>query len=437
MIKIRSERPTCAVEEISPFLLGLAMILLVSCASRVRTAAKPVPQKPLTEPKLQASAESQWSWTDFMGEVREYSQARDALQRIMEENSVSGLSVYLIQRITPLSKAKGAEIQIFNLGIENPNTKKPIDEATVFRAERMGQPVLGYLVFKLVGDGLFDIDQPLHQYLPKPLPDYPNYADLKGDSRFKRLTARMILSHQSGLVNSRFASPDHKLAFEASPGKGFGYSEEGYKLLQFVLEQKFGQSINELAKSIVFGFLSLNHTSFVREPRYEGHFATAAGASAASADLDSDVSKTFYTNAKDYNRFIWTVAVNGGALAALASRPYFLREVSVRSATILEQPRPGIRPNFPKGLGWSCGWGKYEKGFIYRRFPNLMTFMGHRKQGTECYATSFMAAGRVTAISIFVVGNTRHSVTSQILRVMVGELDPPLDWLGFDLEAII
>jgi CubicO group peptidase (beta-lactamase class C family) len=246
----------------------------------------------------------------------------------------------------------------------------------------------------------------------------------------------MILCHQSGLVNSRLASPDHKLTFETSPGKGFRYSEEGYRLLQFVLEQKSGQSINELAKSIVFGPLSLNRTSFVWEPRYEGHFATAAGPSAVSGDLNTDISKTFYTNAKDYNRFIWAVAVNGGALDPLTSRPYFQREVDVRSETIFEQPRPGIRPNIPKGLGWSCGWGKYEKGSIFRGFPNL-TFMGHRKQGTECYATSFMAAGRVTAISIFVVGNTQHSVTSQILHVMVGELDPPLDWLGFDLEAII
>jgi CubicO group peptidase (beta-lactamase class C family) len=355
----------------------------------------------------------------------------------MEENGVSGLSVYLIQRIFPPSKAKDAEIQIINIGVEDPTTKKPIDEATVFRAERMGQPVLGYLVFKLVDDGLFDIDQPLYQYLPKPLPDYPNYADLKGDSRFKRLTARLILSHQSGLVNSRDANPDYKLAFKTSPGKGFGYSEEGYGLLQFVLEQKFGQSINELVKSIVFGPLSLNHMSFVREPRFEEHFATAAGSAAVSEDLNIDISKTFYANAKDYMRFIWSVEVDGGALDPLASRPYFQREADVRSATILEQPIPGIRPNLPKGLGWSCGWGKYEKGFIYRRFPNTLTFMGHRTQGTECYATSFMAAGRETAISIFVVGRTRHSVTAQILRVMVGELDPPLDWLGFDLEEII
>lgn len=415
--------------------LGLTTILNVSCASKPQTATNPLPQNPLAVPEFQASAGSQGSWTDFMGEVREYSQARDALQKIMKGNGVSGLSVYLIQRT--LSKVKGAEVQFINLGIEDPRTKKPIDETTVFRAKRMGQPVLAYLIFKLVTDGRFDIDQPLYQYLSKPLPDYPNYADFKSDSRFKRLTARLILSHQSGLVNSRYANPSHKLAFEASPGKGFGYSEEGYELLQFVLEQKFGRDINELAKLIVFGPLSLTRLSFVLEPLHGGHFATIAEPPTVSEVPDINTSKTFYSNAKDYMRFIWSVMVDGGALDLLACRPFIQREVDTRSATILEKPRPGNHLIIPSGLGWSCGWGKYEKGYIYRRYPNIITFMGHREQGIECYATSFTAGGKSTAISIFAVGNTRHSVTSQILRAMIGEIEPPLDWLGFDLEAII
>jgi CubicO group peptidase (beta-lactamase class C family) len=351
----------------------------------------------------------------------------------MDESGVSGLSVYLIQRIYTPSMSKGAEIQIFNLGVENPDTRKPIDDGTVFRAGRMGQPVLGYLIFKLVDEGQFDIDRPLQEYLAKLLPDYPAYADLRNDSRYERLTARLILSQQSGLVNLRFAHPDHKLTFERSPGKGFGYSEEGYGLLQFVLEQKFGRSVNELAKSFVFDSLSLNRTSFIREPRFEGHIATASGASAFSAISRSDVSMTFYTNAANYNTFLWAVAVNGGAIDHLVSRPYSMREVMVGSAKIFEQPRPGNIPNIPNGLGWSCGWGKYEKGTVYG-FPNFITFMGFREQGTECYATSFYLAERSTAISIFLVGQMRHSVTAQILHMIVGELDPPLDWLGFGDE---
>jgi CubicO group peptidase (beta-lactamase class C family) len=417
-------------------LFGLAMILLISCAPRTQTVATTLPQDPLTEPKSLAGIDPRGSWTDFRGEVREYSRTQGALQKIMEENGVAGLSVYLIQRAP--SRVKGAETQFINFGIEDPNTKKPVDDTTVFRAERMGHPVLAYLVFKLVTDGQFDIDQPLYQYLSKDLPDFPNYADLKGDSRFKRLTARLILSHQSGLSNSRDANPDHRLTFEASPGKGFAYSEEGYLLLQFVLEQKFGRNINELAKSIVFDPLSLNRMSFVREPRFEGHFATADGSIDDSKHLKTDISKTFYTSAKDYVRFIWLVMVGFGGLDFLACRPFFQREVDIRSATILEKPRPGNHLIIPNGLGWSCGWGKYEKGYIYRRYPNIITFMGHREQGIECYAASFTTAGGTsTAISIFVVGKTRRSITSEVLRAMVGELDPPLDWLGFDSEANI
>lgn len=59
------------------------------------------------------------------------------------------------------------------------------------------------LVMRLVDQGKLDLDRPIYQYLPKPLPDYPNYNDLAGDPRYKRITARMLLDHTAGFANLR------------------------------------------------------------------------------------------------------------------------------------------------------------------------------------------------------------------------------------------
>jgi len=399
----------------------LMIVLLISCSSHVRTASPQMPQDSESNLTPHSAALSEMTWETFQGEVRNYVKTRDIISGIMEEYKVSGISIILTQkkfgRHSPMTYS-------FYLGVENPHTGKPIDGQTVFQAGRLGQPVFAYFVMRLFSGGWFNVNRPLYKYLPKPLPDYPAYQDLKGDSRYKRLTARLILSHQSGLVNSRLTHPEHRLTFETSPGKSFRYSEEGYRLLQFVLEQRFGRSLNDLAKSFVFDPLSMKDTSFVREPRFEGHFAIANGGGEDLKNLASDVSKTFITNAKDYADFIWPVMMHGGALDWVTCGLYFWPVVSVHSPTIFELPHPGEHPTIPKKLSWCMGWGTYK-------IPGSQAyFIGDRHQGIECYATIFDS--HRTAVSIFVVGNVQRSVTARILREIVGEVETPLKWLGFE-----
>ena len=92
---------------------------------------------------------------------------------------------------------------------------------------------------QLVGEGKLDLDRPIAAILPKPLPDYPAYADLKNDERWKKLTLRMLLDHTSGFSNFR-AFDGGKLVFRRDPGARYGYSGEGIRLAQFVIEQGLG-----------------------------------------------------------------------------------------------------------------------------------------------------------------------------------------------------
>jgi D-alanyl-D-alanine-carboxypeptidase/D-alanyl-D-alanine-endopeptidase len=394
--------------------LGVTIVLLISCTPSVQTTAPPRTQRPEDDLAPILTVQSEWSWKTIRGEVRTYEQTRKVLEAIIKEYGILGLSLALTQGT---NYAQQPKTYIFDLGLGK----------TAFKAGRLGQPVLAYLVMKLVTDEQFDIDKPLQKYLPKPLPEYPAYSDLKEDSRYKRLTARLILSHQSGLANSRLTHPEHKLTFETSPGDRFGYSEEGYRLLQFVLEQKFGRSLNDLAKSNVFDPLGMSQTSFIQEPRFEERLAPAASVGLDSKNSVSDVPGTFITSASDYTNFIWLTRMYSIHLSHEAFFSYVITpQVSVRSSSIFEPPRTGDRPTLPKRLSWCLGWGIYE---IPRTWG--LCFIGQRHQGTECFAMAFESL-RSTALSIFVTGNVQRSVSARIIREILGEIETPLTWLGFE-----
>jgi CubicO group peptidase (beta-lactamase class C family) len=67
----------------------------------------------------------------------------------------------------------------------------------------------------------------LYKYLP--------YPDIEYDDRYKLITARYALSHQTGFPNWRYDEPDKKLDIMFKPGTGFHYSGEGYQYLAKVI----------------------------------------------------------------------------------------------------------------------------------------------------------------------------------------------------------
>src|SRR5581483_7339401 len=103
-----------------------------------------------------------------------------------------------------------------------------------------------YTVLQLVQEKVLDLDRPVYQYLPKPLPEYEDWADLAGDGRWKKFTARMLLSHTSGLPNWRYFEDDKKLHIHFEPGTKYAYSGEGLQLLQLVVETITKQPLQEL-----------------------------------------------------------------------------------------------------------------------------------------------------------------------------------------------
>ncbi|NWF88773.1 MAG: serine hydrolase, partial [Ignavibacteriaceae bacterium] len=150
--------------------------------------------------------------------------------QLMNELSVPGVSISIIQ------KNKIAFSKSF--GVADANTEIQVDDKTMFEACSMSKPVFAYIVLQLVQEGKLDLDKPLYNYMPEKFvsedEDYP-----------KQITARMILTHTSGLPNWRKGGEEREnpLPIYFKPGTKFHYSGEGFYYLQRVVERITNQTL--------------------------------------------------------------------------------------------------------------------------------------------------------------------------------------------------
>jgi CubicO group peptidase (beta-lactamase class C family) len=190
--------------------------------------------------------------------------------------------------------------------------------------------VFAYLVMLLVEEGAIDLDKPLQAYLSKPLPEYPAYADLAGDDRYKQITARMVLSHSSGFPNWRQFEPDGRLKFLFAPGARHSYSGEGIALLQIVVEEITGCGLETLARQKIFEPLAMTHTSYTWQKTFETNAARPHDEFGRTQRLPRrtvpDAAGSMVTTGGDYARL----------LAAI------LNATGQRKATVDEMLRPQI-----------------------------------------------------------------------------------------------
>ena len=129
--------------------------------------------------------------------------------RVMKGAEVPGVGLAILN--------DGKIVYLKGYGLRDTEQKLPMTPQTIMSAASFTKVAFGDMVMQLVDKGQLNLDKPVYEYLPKPLPDYPNYQDLASDSRYKKITARMLMSHTSGFPNWRWFNDDRKLniAFEA------------------------------------------------------------------------------------------------------------------------------------------------------------------------------------------------------------------------------
>jgi CubicO group peptidase (beta-lactamase class C family) len=286
-----------------------------------------------------------------------------------------------VTRVTTAGKVTGVGIAILTggtiaylkaYGIRDKEKNLPLTTDSVMSAASFTKVAFAYLAMQLVDDGSLSLDKPVYEYLPKPLPEYENYKDLAGDPRYKKITARMLLSHTSGLPNWRWFTDEKSLRIYFEPGSRFAYSGEGIALLQLVVESVTKRGLNELMDDRVFGPLGMSRTSMVWESRFDENYANGYDEEGKSLGSQrrtkAGAAASMLTTVSDFARFMQAV-LNGTGLRRETRELMLSPQVRISSlhefptlSTETTNQNDGIRLSY--GLGWGLYWTPYGKAFF-------------------------------------------------------------------------
>jgi CubicO group peptidase (beta-lactamase class C family) len=279
------------------------------------------------------------------------------VQHLMDTAHVTGLCLGIVEDGRP------AYIQAY--GYKNKPANERNDTATCFYGASLSKPLFAYLVMKLVDQGKIDLDRPLYQYLPKPIPEYDRYKDLADDPRWKLLTARHCLDHTTGFPNFKWFNPrgNNKLEIFYTPGTHYGYSGEGMLLLQLAVETVTGKPLDSLAQEMVIVPFGMRRTGYIWHPAFESDFAVG------HLENESPIRKKRWTTASaagslettiaDYTRFLAaTVLIEG--LSAKSWKEMTSKQIAIHSAHQFPSlDTATTTENDAIGLGYGLGWGVF------------------------------------------------------------------------------
>lgn len=242
-----------------------------------------------------------------------------AIERLMQRERVQGMAVAMIE--------DGKVSQVRAFGRRSAQPDQPLTINTVMYGASLTKAAFSYMVLQLVDEGKLKLDAPIADLLPRPLPDYEGYADLKDDARWRLLTPRMLLNHSAGFANFRWLEDDKRLQFHFTPGQRYAYSGEGINLLQLVLEQGLGLDAGKEMQLRLFDRFGLTRTSMRWRPDFASELADGFDLHGATAPHDKRgkvrAAGSMDTTISDQAR-LWAAMMRGDGLSA-ASRAEFIR----------------------------------------------------------------------------------------------------------------
>lgn len=347
-----------------------------------------------------------------------------------------------IEELTKAARVQGLIVAVFNdaravysraFGYADLPSRTPLATSTEFYGASLSKAVFAVLVMKLVERGVIDLDTPLQNYVKEPLWKnrgtawHEDLGALEGDPRYRKITARMSLSHTTGLSGWRWFEPDQKLRIHFEPGARYSYSGEGMTFLQIVLEKVTGKPLEELMREHIFEPYGMKTSSYTWQPRFEASYALGHKADGTTYPKDKDnaprAPSTLETTPEDYVRFMEAV-LRGDGLSHASWKEMFAPQVRIRSRTQFgpgstEETTANDGIELSYGLGWGLlrtphGWGGFKEG---------------HGDGFQHYSIVF----RDRRLGVLLMSNSDNaeSIFDHLLKLTIADSYTPLEWENY------
>lgn len=347
-----------------------------------------------------------------------------------------------IGALTRAADVQGITVTVFNdaeavysraFGHADLPARRPLRTDTELYGASLSKAVFAVLVMRLVEKGIIDLDTPLQDYLDEPLwrnegtEWHEDLSDLREDPRHRKITARMALSHTTGMPNWRWFEPDEKLRIHFEPGERYQYSGEGMVFLQIALQNITGKPLEALMREEVFGPFGMNVSSYTWQARFEANYALGHGSDGSTYPRDKDnaarAPSTLETTTEDYVRFMEAV-LRGDGLSEASWEEMFRPQIRIRTRS---QFGPGASEetdaNDDIELSYGLGWGLLRTPYGWGAFKE-----GHG-DGFQHYSIVFPDSG----IGVLLMSNSDNaeSLFDHLLRLTIADSYTPLEWEGY------
>ena len=247
------------------------------------------------------------------------------IEKLLIENDVPALGLGIIKN------GELTKIEVYG----TLDQQRVAPHNTIFKMASLTKPIVAIVTLKLIDKGLLDLNEPLYKYWID--------LDVKDDNRHRKLTPKLVLTHQTGFPNWRYLNEDNKLTFQFEPGTQYQYSGEGFEYLRKAIENKFGKSIEELAEEYLFTPLGMSDTHFwwnseMDESRYAQNFDANGEKIETARYYEASAACNLLTTVEDYSRFLEYLISGAGLSEGLYDE--------------MLKPQVQIKDDEYFGLGW-------------------------------------------------------------------------------------
>ncbi|MBA5791705.1 class A beta-lactamase-related serine hydrolase [Flavobacterium sp. xlx-214] len=238
------------------------------------------------------------------------------IENWLSENKIKTLGLGIIEN------GKLKQVKVF--GEISEGNSAPYN--TIFNVASLTKPITAMVALKLVSEGKWNLDEPIYNYFTD--------ADIAKDPRNKKLTTRLILSHQTGFPNWRSETENKKLQFLYEPGTKYGYSGEGFEYLRKALEKKFKKPLEKLAEELVFQPLKMKDSDLIwtkntDESRFAIGYDENGNPYKTIKNKTSNAADDLLTTIEDYGNFLVNI-LNGGNLSENVYQEMLKKQVKTK-----------------------------------------------------------------------------------------------------------
>lgn len=306
-----------------------------------------------------------------------------AIGNWLEENKIKTLGLGIIEN------GKLKQVKVF--GEISKGNSAPYN--TIFNVASLTKPITAIVVLRLVSMGKWNLDEPIYKYFTD--------QDIAKDPRNKKLTTRLILSHQTGFPNWRSETENGKLQFLFEPGTKYNYSGEGFEYLRKAIENKFKKTLDQLAKELILQPLKMKDTDFIwtkntDESRLAIGYDENGKPYETIKNKKLNAADDLHTTIEDYGNFLVNI-LNGANLSENVYQEMLKKQVTTKE-------------NKYFGLGFEL----YELGN-----GEVAISHGGSDLGTQCI--TFLFPKTKQGILIFTNSTTGYKIFNPLLIHYLGE----------------